>query len=57
VVRNPSGERLNRRLLIGRTNGGRFLTTVVQETLDPTTWLLVTAWESTAAERKIDGAK
>ena len=47
---DPSGER---RLLIGRTDGGRVLTVVIEATLDPTTWLPVTAWDSDLAERKI----
>ena len=42
-----------RRLLIGRTDGGRFLTVVIEATLDPTTWLPITAWDSTPAERKL----
>lgn len=44
-----------RRLLIGATDGGRPLTLVVEETIDPTTWLLVTGWDSTTVERKISG--
>ena len=51
TVRNPRGGK--RRLLLGRTNGGRILTLVVEPTVDPSTWLIVTGWESTAAERKI----
>jgi hypothetical protein len=43
----------NRRLVIGRTHGGRHLTVVIEATLEPTTWMLVTGWESTAAERRI----
>jgi hypothetical protein len=42
-----------RRLLIGRTDGGRILTLVIERTDDPTTWLIVTGWSSTDAERKI----
>ena len=42
-----------RRLLIGQTDGGRYLTVVIEATLDPTTWLPITAWDSTAAERKL----
>ena len=42
-----------RSLLIGRTDGERILTVVIEATLDPTTWLPVTAWESTDAERRI----
>ena len=32
----------DRRLLIGQTDGGRFITLVIEATLDPTTWLLIT---------------
>jgi hypothetical protein len=55
TVRNPreAGEPGKRRLLIGRTDGGRILTLVIERTVDPTTWLIVTGWESTEAERKI----
>jgi hypothetical protein len=42
--------------LIGRTNGGRPLTLVVEQTLDPTTWLVVNGWEATDSERKILGS-
>jgi hypothetical protein len=44
-----------RSLLVGRTDGGRYLTVVIEATLDPTTWLPVTAWESTPSERKMLG--
>ena len=40
-------------LLIGRTDGGRPLTLVIERTVDPTTWLVVTGWSSTEAERRI----
>jgi hypothetical protein len=55
TARNPRGhadpgERL---LLIGYTDGGRLLTIVIERTADPTTWLIVTGWSSTEAERKI----
>jgi uncharacterized DUF497 family protein len=58
VVRNRRGsaaraQRNNRRLLIGCSDSGRFLTLVIEETVEPTTWLLVTGWESTLAERMI----
>jgi hypothetical protein len=53
TVHNPSDETSSRRLLIGRTNGGRPLTLVIEQTLDPTTWLVVTGWEATDSERKI----
>ncbi len=36
---SPNSARGERRLLIGRTDGGRFLTVVIEATLDPTTWL------------------
>lgn len=55
IVRNPS-ERADpgkRRLLIGRTDGGRPLTLVIEQTVDPTTWLIVTGWSATAAERNL----
>jgi hypothetical protein len=55
TARNPRDETASgtRRLLIGRTDGGRPLTLVIEATLDPTTWLIVTGWESTNSERKI----
>lgn len=46
-------QRAGRRLLIGRTDGGRALTLVIEQTADPTTWLIVTGWGATEAERKI----
>jgi hypothetical protein len=44
IVRNPQspadpGKRL---LLIGRTDGGRAITLVIERTADPTSWLIVT---------------
>jgi len=42
-----------RRLVVGRTNGGRVLTLVVERTIDPTTWLIITGWKATPAERRI----
>ena len=58
TVRNPreGAEPGTRRLLIGRTDGGRSLTLVIEKTLDPTTWLIVTGWEATETERKILGS-
>jgi hypothetical protein len=55
TVRNPraAGEPAKRRLLIGRTDGGRALTLVIERTVEPTIWLIVTGWDSTEAERKI----
>ncbi|HEV7775065.1 MAG TPA: DUF4258 domain-containing protein [Conexibacter sp.] len=43
TVRNPHSDPPDkRRLMIGRTDGGRALTLVVERTSDPTTWLTVT---------------
>jgi uncharacterized DUF497 family protein len=54
VVRNPREEPPGkRRLVVGRTDGGRFLTLVVERTVDPTTWLIVTGWESSSRERRL----
>lgn len=47
---NEPGKRL---LLIGRTDGGRLLTLVIERTVEPTTWLIVTGWNSTDAQRRI----
>jgi len=55
AVRNPrgGGGRGARLLLIGQTDGGRALTLVIERTVDPTTWLLVTGWSATEPERKL----
>jgi hypothetical protein len=55
IVGNPreGGEPGKRRLLIGETDGGRVLTLVIERTLEPTTWLVVTGWSATNAERKL----
>jgi len=55
TVSNPRGghDFRKRRLMIGRTDGGRFLTLVIERTGDQTTWLVVTGWNSTAVERRI----
>jgi len=55
LVRNPreQGEPGKRLLLIGCTDGARLLTLVIERTMEPTTWLVVTGWSSTPAERKI----
>ena len=39
--------------MVGHTDRGRPLTLVIERTADPTTWLIVTGWGSTQAERKI----
>jgi hypothetical protein len=56
VARKPRGGGADRRLLIGRTDGGRPLTVVVEATRDPTTWLVATGWVSTEAGRRIGEA-
>lgn len=58
IVQNRRGrpERLQpdaRRLVIGQSDANRVLTLVIEETIEPTTWLLITGWDSTPAERKI----
>jgi uncharacterized DUF497 family protein len=58
IVENLRGhrdrpQRETRRLLIGTTDGGRVFTLVIEATIDPTTWLLITGWEATAAERRL----
>ena len=42
-----------RRALIGLTDGGRALTLVIEETLEPSSWLIITGWNSSQRERKI----
>jgi hypothetical protein len=53
-MRERGGRRL---LLVGLTDGGRALTLVIERTADPTTWLIVTRWSSTATERKLLGGR
>jgi uncharacterized DUF497 family protein len=55
TVRNPreATARGKRALLIGRTDGGRALTLVIERTVDLTTWLIVTGWRATQAERRM----
>ena len=55
VVGNPreGGDPGVRRLLVGQTDGGRSLTIVIERTVDPTTWLIVTGWNSTVVERNL----
>ena len=43
--------------MIGRTNGGRALTLVIERTIDPTTWLIVTGWNATEVERRLLGGQ
>ena len=55
TVRNPhpGGVANTRRLLIGLTSGGRALTLVIEQTVEPSTWLIVTGWNATEAERRL----
>lgn len=59
VVANPreGGDPGARRLLVGLTDGGQSLTIVIERTVDPTTWLIVTGWNSTAVERSLLGRR
>ena len=52
IVHNPRNPG-TRRFLIGSTDGGRVLTLVIERTVEPTTWLVVTGWNATAAERNL----
>ena len=47
---NPRGGK-ERRLLVGLTDGGRALTPVVERTLEPSTWLVITGWNATKTQR------
>jgi hypothetical protein len=55
MIRNPSDQEGpgKRQLLVGCTDGGRALTPVIERTIDPATWLIVTGWSSTASERNL----
>jgi hypothetical protein len=56
TVRNPSrGPSEERRLMVGTTDGGRTLTLVIERTIEPTTWMIITGWSSTEAERSLLG--
>jgi len=59
TVRNPHepADSPPRRLLVGRTDGGRTLTLVIERTLQPSAWLVVTGWSATAAERNLLGRR
>src|SRR3954447_858033 len=52
-ARRSSGELPARRLVVGQTDGARSVTLVVERTIDPTTWIVVTGWEATPPERKL----
>jgi hypothetical protein len=53
TVRNPGAGDAGRRLLIGRTDGGQTLTLVVEPTIEPSAWLVITGWTATERERKM----
>ena len=55
IVQNPrgGGEQDTRRFVVGSTDGGRVLTLVIEQTIDPTTWLIVTGWSATDVERNL----
>lgn len=57
VIRNPrwSSQGPQRLLLIVLTDGGRALTVVIERTVDPSTWLVITAWPAAGNERRILG--
>ncbi len=55
VTHNPAGGGANRQLLIGLTGGGRALTLVVERTLEPSSWLVVTGRTAAKSERKMLG--
>ena len=56
IVRNRRAATVDRSLLIGMTNGGRCLTLAIEPTVEPSTWLVITGWDSSARERKIIGS-
>ena len=59
VLRNSRDDRMatplggDRRLMIGTTFGGRALTLVIEPTLEPTDWLVVSGWNSANHERRM----
>ena len=53
TTHDPGTDVKGRRLLIGRTDGGQVLTLVIERTLDPTTWLVITGWTATGSERRM----
>jgi hypothetical protein len=60
ILRDPGRQRTAGqgpapRLVIGRTDGGRALTLVVERPRELTTWLIVTGREATRRERKLFG--
>jgi hypothetical protein len=55
VTHNSARGGANRQLLIGLTDGGRVLTLVVERTMEPDSWLVVTGWSAAKSERKMLG--
>jgi hypothetical protein len=54
IAPNPRGQGDgNRQMLIGRTDGGRVLTLVIEPTFDPNSWVIVTGWTASPRERKV----
>jgi uncharacterized DUF497 family protein len=55
LERNPRAPRGggHRFMLIGRTDGGRVLTLVIERTPDPNSWVIVTGWTASPRERKV----
>ena len=55
--RNPQAPRneADRFMLIGRTDGGRVLSLVIERTPDPNSWEIVTGWTASPRERKVLG--
>jgi hypothetical protein len=47
------GDEGDRIMLVGRTDGGRVLTLVIEGTLDPNSWEIVTGWTASPGERKV----
>jgi hypothetical protein len=50
--RGPRGEG-GRQTLIGQTDGGRVLTLIIEPTVDPNSWEIVTGWTADPRERKV----
>ncbi|HEX5609495.1 MAG TPA: hypothetical protein VFX45_05310 [Solirubrobacterales bacterium] len=53
VNRRTQHATMERRMMIGRTNGGRSLTLIIEMTIDPTDWVVVTGWDSDSDERRM----